>query len=165
MATNIYIKFDGVDGESEAGKHKKWIEILSWSHGFTQTVTPSSDKSSGGQTKGQADHSDFSFTKYMDSATDDLLKACWLGKQFQKVNLECYRSAGANEPIKFLEIDFEDVVIANYSISGGGGDLPIENVSLSYAKVKYGYIPVDKDKGTAKGVQPVIHDLKNKKVE
>ena len=36
MATNMYIKIDDVVGEATDANHKTWIEILGWSHGFSQ---------------------------------------------------------------------------------------------------------------------------------
>ncbi len=168
MATNMYIKFvteggDEVVGEATDVNHEEWIEVLSWSHGFSQPASPI--RSSSGSTVERANHSDFSFTKYLDSATDDLLKACWSGDQFKTVDLECFRSDGNNEPIKYLEVNMEDVIISNMSLSGGGGDIPVENVSLAYSKITYTYDSKKKDDASAEGAQPVSHDLKSNEVE
>ncbi len=70
-----------------------------------------------------------------------------------------YRADGDNKPVKYLEIDFFNVIISNYSISGGAGDLPTETVTLSYGKVSYNYIQQKPADGTASGNQPVTHDL------
>ncbi|HEY3572188.1 MAG TPA: type VI secretion system tube protein Hcp, partial [Thermoanaerobaculia bacterium] len=40
MAINSYIKLDGIDGGSSASGHEKEIEIMSWSHGFSQPTSP-----------------------------------------------------------------------------------------------------------------------------
>lgn len=34
----------------------------------------------------------------------------------------------------------QNVIIANFSVSGGPGDVPVENVSLDYGSVTYTYI-------------------------
>lgn len=163
MASNIFIKFDDVTGESTDSNHVDWIEILSWSHGFSQPASPL--RGSSGSTVEMATHTDFNFTKAIDSATDDLIGACWKGHQYEKVIVECFKSDGGNEPIKYLEIDMEDVIIANFSISGGGGGLPMENVSLAYSKIKYIYDPKSKEDGSmSDGVQPIEHDLKTNTV-
>lgn len=163
MATNMFIKFDSVKGECEDDKHKDWIELLSWSHGFSQPASPV--RSSTGSTIERANHSDLSITKYIDSSTDDLLKACWTGKQFEKADIECFRADGDNAPIKYLEVNLEDVIVSSYSISGGGGDIPMENLSLAYSKVTYKYDAKKKADAKPAGVQPVSHDLKVNKVE
>ncbi|MDD2390576.1 MAG: type VI secretion system tube protein Hcp [Desulfobacterales bacterium] len=163
MSSNTYIKFDTVKGESTDKGHADWIEILSWSHSFSQPASPI--RSSAGSTVERAQHSDLNISKYIDSATDDLLGACWKGKQFEKVTLECFKSDGDNTPLKFLEIDLEDVIVSNFSISGGGGSLPMESISLSYSKVQYIYNAKNKDKGEqADGAQPISHDLKTNEV-
>ncbi len=164
MASNMYIKFDDVKGECTDEKHKDWIEVLSWSHSFSQPAT--SVRGSSGSTIEKCNHSDLSISKYLDSSTDDILKACWSGKQFEKCTMECFRADGDNVPIKYLSVDLEDIIISNVSVSGGGGDLPIENYSLAYSKVTYSYDPQDKMAGAAgNGVQPVSHDLMINKIE
>lgn len=165
MASNMYIKFTPeLKGESTDANHKDWIEILSWNHSFNQPTSPVRT-SAGGGTVERANHSNLSFTKYLDSATDDLLKNLWVGKTLDNATLECYRSDGAtNNAVKYLEVKMEMVVISNYSISAGPGDIPVENVSLDYGKVTYTYTPQAEDKGTAEGAQPVSHDLTKNEV-
>ena len=107
----------------------------------------------------QANHSDFTIVKYLDAATDDLLKMCWSGKQIGKATFCAYRANGDNTPVKYLEIALDKVVVSNVSLSGGSGDLPTENISLSYGKVQYSYVTQKKTDGTGDGVQPVSHDL------
>ena len=77
MAINVYLKFSEPDitGESTDSKHVGEIQVLSWSHSFNQP-TKATRSSAGGGTVEQANHSDFSFAKYLDTATDDLLKYC-----------------------------------------------------------------------------------------
>lgn len=162
MASNMFIKFDSVTGEASDKNHVDWIEILSWSHGFSQPASPL--RASSGSTVEKANHADFNFTKAMDSASDDLIGACWKGVQYEKVNVECFKSDGDNQPIKFLEINMEDVIVSSYSVSGGGGDLPMENVSLAYSKITYKYDPKKKDQAQAAGVQPITHDLASNQV-
>ena len=94
MATNMYIKFEEppVKGDSTSEGHKEDIEIMSWSHGFTQPTSPVRSTAGSGTVE-QANHSNFTFTKYLDSATDDLLKQCWTGKQFASPLSSVYPSS------------------------------------------------------------------------
>ncbi|MGF1476135.1 MAG: Hcp family type VI secretion system effector [Geminicoccaceae bacterium] len=165
MATNTYIEFKepNIKGESTDSNHKDHIEVMSWTHGFTQT-TSATRASAGGGTVEMANHQDFNFTKYTDSATDDLLQYCWSGKHIKSAIFHAYRADGDNKPCKYLEINMESVIVSNISIGGGPSDLPVENVSLSYGKVTYKYIPQDEAKGTAGGVEPVSHDLIKRQV-
>lgn len=168
MATNMYVKFEGpdaVDGSSTALEHTKQIEVLSWSHGFVQPTSPTRS-SAGAGTVEQATHQNLSFTKYLDTATHALLKYCWSGKQFSKVTLSCFRADGAsdNKPVKYLEIAMDHVIISNYSVSGGPGDLPVENVSLDYGIVAYNYMDQKHDDGKADKNLPASHNLETRKV-
>ncbi|MBF0225361.1 MAG: type VI secretion system tube protein Hcp [Desulfobacterales bacterium] len=159
MASNMYIKFDKIDGESTDKNHIKWIEILGWSHSFSQPTPPMSHRNSSGSTLEKCHHSELTFSKYLDVATDDLLKTCWTGKQVETVKIECFRADGqTTNAIKYLMIDMLDVIITNLSISGGGGDIPVENLSLSYSKITYTYIDKKKADGTGASNQPVSWD-------
>jgi type VI secretion system secreted protein Hcp len=165
MAGNSYIAFDGVEGDSTATGHEKTIELLSWSHGFSQPTSPTRSAAGAGTVE-QANHQNFNFSKYIDSATDDLLKLCWSGKQVPKVTVSCFRSDGNtdNAPIKYLEVVMEHVIVSNISLSGGPGDLPMESIALDYGIVQYNYLPQQSSDGTAGGNQPVTHDLELRKV-
>ena len=87
--------------------------------------------------------------------------------QFKKATVTCYRSDGAvdNKPIEYLKIEMEHVVVSNLSISGGAGDVPVENVSLDYGIVKYTYKPQKRADGTGGDAQAIKHDLETRKVE
>lgn len=168
MATNMYIKFEGpaIDGGSSAAEHAKEIEVLSWNHGFSQPTSPTRSMAGAGTVE-QANHQNFSFSKYVDSATDDLLKMCWTGNQIDKATVTCYRSDGAedNKPVEYLKVIMQHVVVSNFSISGGPGDVPVENVSLDYGIVQYTYLPQARDTGQAGSQQAIQHDLELRKVE
>ena len=91
----------------------------------------------------QASHQSLSVTKYLDTATNTLLKYCWSGQQIAKATLTCYRDDGSpgSQPVNYLTIEMQHVVISNYSISGGPGDVPVETVSLDYGIVQYTKTP------------------------
>lgn len=164
MAVNMYIKFEGpvVDGGATAKGHEGQIEVLSWSHGFTQPTSPTRSAAGSGTVE-KCHHGAFSFTKYTDPATDDLLKICWSGQHVDKVTLTCYRSSGdtggSQMGIPYLKVEMESVIVSNLSISGSAGDIPVENVSLDYAKVTYTYNMADMKEGTVGAIQAVSHDL------
>lgn len=151
MAVNMFIQFQNPDvpGSSSAPGHGGEIEVLSWNHGFAQPTSPT--RSAGGGTVEQATHQNFTFSKYLDSASNALLKACWSGKQFGKATLRCYRSEGL-----YLTVVMEHVIIANVSIAGGPGDVPVENISLDYGIIQYEY----KGQKHEDGLNVARHDLK-----
>lgn len=165
MATNMYLKLDGITGGSSAAEHDGEIEILSWNHGFSQPTSPTRSNAGAGTVE-QANHSNFSFSKYLDSSTDDLLKMCWTGKQIASGILTCYRSDGAsdNKPIEYLRVEMTHIIVSNFSVSGGPGDIPVENVSFDYGIVKYTYKPQKRADGTGGDKVEIQHDLETRKV-
>jgi type VI secretion system secreted protein Hcp len=165
MATNFFLKLEtpNIEGESSDSSHTNELQILSWSHSFNQPTSPTRS-SAGAGTVEQANHADFVVTKYLDSATDDLLKACWSGKQIGKGTFTAYRADGDNKPVKYLTVEMTDIIVSNVSFGGGAGDIATETVALAYGKVTYTYIPQKLSDGTGGGAQPVSHDLMKQEV-
>jgi type VI secretion system secreted protein Hcp len=151
MATNMYIHFE----KPAIGQEE--IEVLSWNHGFSQPASPTRGGGSG--SVDQATHQNLVFTKYLDRATNELLKYCWSGKDFGRVTLTCYRASGATDqkPVLYLKVVMQHVIISNYAVTGGPGDIPVENVALDYGTVQYEYISQKQD-GMFAAVQ---HDLRS----
>lgn len=161
MAGNMFLEITGPDikGSSTDSKHKDQLQILSWGHSFSQPTSPTRSAAGGGTVE-QAAHAPFSFTKYTDSATDDLLKYIWNGKQIKKCVFSAYRADGGNSVgVLYLKIEMEQVIISHFSVGGGAGDIPVENVSLNYGKISYTYMQQKKEDGTAGGAKEVVHDL------
>lgn len=167
MASNMYIKFEApnVKGASDDPGHVGEIQVLSWSHGFAQPTSPTRSGGGSGSIE-QANHANLTFTKYLDSSTNDLIRSCWSGKQFGKVTLTCYRSDGSmdNKPVEYLKVIMEHVIISNYSVAGGPGDVPVENVSLDYGIIQYSYVEKHGNAADDAG-KPARHNLKTGAVE
>ncbi|HEX7808645.1 MAG TPA: type VI secretion system tube protein Hcp [Thermoanaerobaculia bacterium] len=163
MAINIYMKMDNITGGSTAAGHEGEIEVLSWSHGFVQPTSPTRSTAGAGTVE-QATHQTLNFTKYIDPASTVALKSLWGGNQVATATLTCYRADGAtdNAPVKYLEVAMTNVIIANYSISGGEGDLPIENIALNYGTVQYTYVDQKHADGTADANLPATHNLETR---
>lgn len=161
MTTNLYMKFEtpSIAGVSQVPGHKGEIEVLSWSHSFEQPTSPSGPVES-------ARHANLTFTKYVDSATNELLKYCWAGKQIGQATLTCCRADDANpdKQVEYLIVIMEHVIISNYSISSGSHDVPVENITLDYGTVQYNYKPQKQGRGSAK-ILSVKHNLETGIVE
>lgn len=160
MAVFAYLKFTDIKGECQDANHKEEVEVLSWNHSSSQP-TSAVRSTAGGGTVEKVNHGDFTFTKYIDSATDDLLKCCWTGKHITTATFTAYRSTGdPKNPVKYLEVIMTGVVVSSFSIGGGSGDLAVENIALNYAKIKYAYIKQKSAEGTADtGVEPVEYNM------
>jgi type VI secretion system secreted protein Hcp len=76
MAVDIFLKINGVDGESGDDKHKKEIDVLAWSWGLSNS---GSAHVGGGAGSGKVNVQDLSVTKWVDASTPKLVLACCNG--------------------------------------------------------------------------------------
>jgi len=159
----MYIKFTGPDiaGSSTQKGFETHIEVHSWNYGAHQPASPIRS-SAGGATMEKVHHSPFIFTKEVDTASDDLLKMCWSGQHIDKASFTMHRSTGDvaanNSGTEFLKIELESIVVQDFSISGGGGTLPIESLSLNFQKITWTYKQQDIKEGVDGGAQVISHD-------
>jgi type VI secretion system secreted protein Hcp len=146
MAFDAFLLLDGIKGESVDAKHKGEIDIRSFSWGVSQTGAGHTGSGSGA---GKADFADLTIVKTVDKSTPLLKLAVASGKHITKGKLTV-RKAGEN-PLEYLTIDLENILVSGYTLSGvaGGSELPDEQVTLNFAKMKTEYW-TQTDKG-AKG--------------
>ena len=138
MATHMFLKIDGVEGESRDGAHEKEIDVLSWNWGMTQ---PASFHLGGGGGAGKVNVQDLSVTKNYDKASAKLMHGCASGQHFGKATLTV-RKAGGEHPVEYLVLELSHVMITSISTGGSGGeDRLTENVTLNFATVKTTYTP------------------------
>ena len=135
MAVDMFMKINGVQGESQDKTHMDEIDVLAWSWGMSQSGT--THMGSGGGA-GKVNVQDLSFTKYVDKSSPDLFMACCNGKHFSDATL-VVRKAGEN-PLEYIKVKMEEVIIASVSTGGSGGeDRLTENVTLNFGKVTVDY--------------------------
>jgi type VI secretion system secreted protein Hcp len=145
MAVDMFLKLDGIKGESSDSKHKGEIDIESFSWGMAQS---GSGHRSSGSGSGKVDIADITIQKVVDKSSPSLMLACANGKHVAKGTITV-RKAGEN-PLDYLTIDLENVFVSNYHTSGAHtDDVPTETVTLNFVKMKLEYW-TQTDKG-AKG--------------
>lgn len=155
---DYFLKIDGIEGESEDHKHKNEIELLSWSWGASQTGTMAHG---GGGGAGKVAMQDFNFSQRLNKASPKLFLHCANGKHIPKAVLTCRKAGG--EQVEYLKITLSDVLVSSYQTGGSAGEvIPMESVSLNFAKVEFSYAAQD---GKGKVGSPVVSnwDLKANK--
>ena len=131
MAVDMFLKLDGVKGESTDSKHKGEIEIMSFSWGASQT---GAHGSGGGGGAGKVSMNDFSFVKELDTATPQFMEMICSGQSAGSAVLTL-RKAG-EKPLEYLKIKMTDVLISSYQTGGAGATgIPVEQVSFSFSNV------------------------------
>jgi type VI secretion system secreted protein Hcp len=162
MATvDYFLKFDGIDSESQDHKHKGAIQIESWSWGATNS---GSHEAGGGGGAGKVQMQDVHFTAKVHKGTPILKLRCWSGEHIKKAVLTC-RKAGKDQQ-EFLKYTFEDLLISSHQIGGSAaGDIvPVEQVSFNFATVEVEYKEQKAD-GTLGGAVKAGWKLKENKAK
>lgn len=137
MASDAYLRFDGIKGESQDYGHKEWIEIsgVRWAIQQPKSATAST---AGGHTAERAELSEVSFEKLCDLSSPILMQTCAMGKTIPKATFEFMRADGDGNPIKYFEIELENVLIGTISPILGAGLLQ-ESIGLKFSQVRWRY--------------------------
>lgn len=155
----MFLKLDGVQGESQDQKHKNEIEIISYAFGIHQQGTSAQGTGAGA---GKAVFEDLHFTKRVDKATPNLFVNCGTGKPAGNA-LITVRKAGGDQQ-EYLKITMTDVIISSYNSAGNEGDVPLESITFNFTKVKLEYAPQNAD-GSLGGTITGGYDVKtNQKI-
>jgi type VI secretion system secreted protein Hcp len=157
MASDIFAKLGDIKGESLDEKHKAEIEVLSWSWGLTNAVSPGG----GGMGAGKPKFQDFSFTHKIDKASPVLMQACATGVHLKEATIT-HRKAGKGQQ-EYLIIKMNDVIITALTDADSSESDGMETVSLVFAKVDVEYKPQKADGSLDAGVH-FKYDLKANKV-
>jgi type VI secretion system secreted protein Hcp len=141
VAIDYFLQISGIEGESTDAKHKAWIDVDSWSWGETQTAAPTPG---GGGGAGKVQMQDFHFVARTSKASPALFLACASGQHFKEAKL-VGRKAGKGQQ-EFLTWTFSDVLVSSYQTGGSeAADIPIDQASLNFTKIKVEYRPQKAD--------------------
>lgn len=138
MAIDVYLQIDGIKGESTDDKHRDWLECISVQWGIMQPRSATAS-TGGGHTAERAELSDIHFHKIADLSSPILMQSCAMGKTIPKAKFEFMRADGQGVPIKYFEIELENVLISSVNPAIVPGDILSESVSLKYSKIKWKY--------------------------
>ncbi len=138
MAVDIFLKLsNNIKGESQDGTYKDNIDVLAWSWGLTQSGTTHIGKGGGG---GKVNVQDITLTKYVDLASNDLIKRCTSGEHIESGEL-IVRKSGGTQPVEYFIIKFENLMITSYNTGGSkdGLDRIQETLTLNFRKFEVVY--------------------------
>jgi len=150
----MFLKLNGVDGESKDKIHKKEIDVLSWSWGMANSGTA---HVGGGAGAGKVSVQDLALCKYVDSSSPKLMLACCSGTHCADALLTVLKAGGT--PVEYIKVKMEKVFITGITSGGTSGDDRLtENVILNFGKVNVDYTPQD-EKGAAGTAIPFAWDI------
>lgn len=157
MAVDVFLKIDGIDGESNDAKHKGEIEIESFSWGVS---SPEGGGAGGGGGAGRVTMEDFSFTTPVTRASPKLFLACVERRRIKTALLTVRRAGGQQHD--FYKVTMSDVQISAWR-QASGAELPMDQVSMNFGKVQIAYTGQRPD-GTPGDTVTAGWDSKNTKI-
>jgi len=154
---DIFIKIDGITGESQDTTHPDEIEVLGWNWKITQQ---SSMHSGSGRGAAKAAVSDLHFVHRIDRASPNLASYCFRGTHVPKAVLTMRKAGGV--PLEYLKITLYDVIVSHVEPAANDG-LDLEHVALSFARIKKEYV-VQSATGGSRGTVTALIDVKQNNV-
>ena len=151
----MFLKIDGIEGESSDAKHKGEIEIESFSWGASDPGTVG-----GGGSAGRVTMEDFTFTAPATRASPRLFLACVERRRIKTALLTVRRAGGQQHD--FLKVTMSDVQVSAWK-QASGAELPMDQVSLNFGKVQIAYTGQRPD-GSAGDTVSAGWDSKNTKI-
>lgn len=134
---NIYLKLDGICGESTSDKYANWIELAGVEFGVSNAAAAAAPVKGSGAGAGKPSLDSFEVAKQVDCSSVPLLEYSLSGKHVKNGQIAFVPKTGEGaDPI--LTINLKDVVVAGYRFD----DLN-ETIKLSFAAVEFSYVGQD----------------------
>ena len=146
---NIFILFEGVQGEAIEANHKSWCEAIS----IDQVHL--SESGGIGRPTGNVVFEEIKILKPIDKASPKLAEAVCMGRVFPKVEIDFTKSCTDAGRVTYYSYQLGNVRISSYAFhsfgsAGNQEDVPTEELSISFDQIKVTYTEFD-DMGKSKG--------------
>src|SRR5690242_7072690 len=141
MADELYLKVDGIPGESKDERHKDEIDVLSYSWGETLPAT-AADAGGGGA---RVVIEEVRFVMRVNRASPKLFLACASATHISTAVLTLRRAGGAG--VEFLKWTLSVVAVTSYQTASNvpPGDRSTDQVSFRFGKIEMEYRPMNPD--------------------
>jgi type VI secretion system secreted protein Hcp len=143
----MFLKLDGIEGESLDFAHAGEIEIKNWEWHTVNNVKW--DVNQGGQST-KVEVKDIDLKKICDKASVTLYQCCVTRKHIKNGKIVCRKNDGDSK-VEYLIVTLTDIMITKVDWMGDGQSPSLdENVSLSFAEFRLDY-SVQADSGNPAG--------------
>jgi type VI secretion system secreted protein Hcp len=148
-----FIKFDGINGESQDKDHKDWSNVLSVDWGVSVAVVKG-----GGGVAGRPEFTDLSWTQTIDKSIPPLFSAITGGKIIRKATVDFTTTFGDGGRVTYFQMVFDDVLLTQLHL-GSSRDANAElSGAFAYSKIGMTYTEYDAG-GGKKGTAFAEYDL------
>ncbi|WP_206244448.1 Hcp family type VI secretion system effector [Novosphingobium terrae] len=159
MAVDLFLKIDGIDGESQKKGHEKEIDIISFNFGAAQHGSFHTGGAGGGS--GKAEIRDISITKEVDKSSPKLFSACASGRHIPQIIIYSQKAGDGTNPLVYYKITLEDVIVSSVDNQGAAhGDAIMESIVFNTAKVTFDYQPQNRTGGKDGGIITASYDIR-----
>ena len=141
-SVKMFLKVDGILGESQDKLHKGEIDIIAFNWG---EETPASSQPGGGGGAGRVSMQPFHFVMKVNKASPKIFLAVAEGTHFQSAVLTVGKAG--NKTAEFLTWTMSDVVFTSYQTAAGveGSPFPTDRFNLVFSKIEISYRPQKPD--------------------
>ncbi len=136
----IYLKIDGINGNSLDESHTDWIEVQTWTWGATNM---SNVGQGGGAAVGTSDVQPITLTVTSAKSSVEMMHRCITGKHLGDITLEATKTTGEKED-KWLKIELKDALISGMQMGGDSSGYGIDTVTIQYEEHKHEIFEQDK---------------------
>jgi type VI secretion system secreted protein Hcp len=131
-----------INGETTLTGFDNCVEVLSFSHGVSQSVLPTTSHT--GRTVGRPNFQDMTVSKTLDATSPVLNYNCAKAANLGSVKLHLVRQDANDEgdlenAFAYMVYQMDNAIISSVSIGGGGGGLPVETITLNFSKITWTY--------------------------
>ncbi len=146
--SDIYIKFEGLDGEVLDENHRHWCEVIS----LDQTHSMSISSSGLLRQKVSPIFEDIRIVKTIDKISPKLAEAVCKGTVYPTVEIHVTAQAFGTSRVTYLAYELKNVLVTSYvvGVASQSDDVPGEEVTLNFEQIKMTYTEFDST-GKTKG--------------
>jgi len=171
----IFLKLDGIEGESTVRGHEKEIFVLS----YEQSIDAGTGPAGGGAGAGKATFSGVRFRKPVDKASIPIALACASGTHRKNARFSFTRTSAAI-PVEFYTVLLDDVIVTRVAQRAGTGpQYPLsfdtlatgpeascflDEVTFDFARIRWTYQVFDATGAPANAVKGGWDRKLNKKI-
>ena len=154
----MFLKIEGVSGESKDTNHKDWTDLESFDWGADQSGSMSRG---GGGGAGKVNFNDLTVVCAIDKAAPTILKNCAVGQHISKVEVSVCKAGGTQ--IEYSRTTLEDVLVTSVKFIGAqDSDVLKIRYAFQAAKVKTQYWE-QSDKGSKGAEVQMAFNIKENK--
>lgn len=137
LAASMYLRLDGIEGESTSDRYKGQIEVQAFSFG----VTGAGGRTTTGTVTTTATMQGLSITKRVDKSSPLLFQFAASGRVIPQGVLTIV-SAGAEQQ-EVARLKLGQIVVSAYQTGGGSASDATDSFSLTFGTIDYEYVPLD----------------------